>query len=323
MAILQMADYLNSDLDKIALPDYTDLGVTSVKNIKIPFSQIYIDDIDGNAQKVETHTPEEIEALRMSFAKGVDTAEFPAGVYFRGSEYDKPYVLVYGFGRTEAVRELKQKEWIFTLLDGTPEQLEDVQARENEGYPKRLNKEVDMRKHLSKKVTSARIKNTEEAIRKEFRRIYPNRQKDVMNRVVQMVIGECDTPRPYILYTSTSKVQDWIDNHSSIDYKIGGEYNKETDTYGVCIGEGYQYRVILQAVARYVETGKYTDIIGHVGAPTKNATFKTKRRKFLKQLETHIEDLKTCGMSTFPFRVIGFLPQDKENESLKTLVQPQ
>jgi hypothetical protein len=319
MAILSLQDYVNSDLDRVALPDYTDLGVTSVKNILIPFDQIHIDDIEGNSQKVETHTAEEIETLRMSFSEGVDTAEFPPGVYYRGG--DKPYVLIYGFGRCEAIRALKQKEWAFTLLEGTPEQMEDVQARENEGYPKRLNKEVDMRKHLSRKVSNGRIKNTEEAIRKEFKRIYPNRKKDVMNRVVQMVIGECDTPQPYILYTSPSKVQDWIDNHSSVEHKIGGEYNPNTDTHGVCIGEGYQYRVILQAVERFVKTGKFTDIIGHVGAPTKMASIDMKRKKFLKQLESHIEELKECGMHTFPFRVIGFLPQDKEKESLKTLIR--
>lgn len=321
MAILKLSDYINIDPDKVALPDYTNLGVTSVKNIRLSFDSIYIDDITGNKQKVETHTAEEIETLRMSFAEGVDTCEFPPGVYFRGNEYEKPYVLNYGFGRTEAIRSLKQKEWIFTLLEGTLEQMEDVQAKENEGYPKRLNKEVDMRKHLSEKVSKGRIKNTEESIRKEFRRIYTNRKKDVMNRVVQMVISECNTPQPYILYTSTAKVQDWIDNHSSIEYKVGAEYNEETDRYGVCIGEGYQYRVILQAVSRYFETGKETDIIGHVGAPTKKATIDIKRKKFLAQLEQLKKELSYCGMNKFPLRVIGFLPQDKEKENLKKLIE--
>lgn len=321
MAIIALTDYSVSNPDAIALPDYTDLGVTSVKNIKLNFNDVHIDDINGNVGKVETHTAAEIEHLRMSFAEGVDTQEFPPAVYFRGNSYDKPYVLVYGYGRSEAIRALGKKDWIFTLLAGTPEQMEDVQARENEGYPKRLNKEVDMRKHLSRKIANGRIKNNEKSINAEFVRIYgKTRDKTCRNRVVKMVMEEAGTPQPYILYTSVPKIQDWIDNHSSIEHKIGGEFNPETDTYGVCIGEGYQYRVIMQAVARYVETGKYTDLIGHVGAPTAKATLETKRRKFMTQLEQHKHELKMCGLKVFPLNVIGFLPQERGIENLKELV---
>lgn len=321
MAIIALEDYSSSNPDAVALPDYDDLGVTSVKNIKLSFDQIHIDDIEGNIGKVETHTPAEIEQLRMSFADGVDTQEFPPAVYFRGHEYKKPYVLVYGYGRSEAIRALGQKDWIFTLFKGTPEQMEDVQARENEGYPKRLNKEVDMRKHLSGKVSTGRIDNTEKAIKAEFMRIYgKTRDKTCRNRVVKMVMEEVNTPQPYILYTSVPKIQDWIDNHSRVEYKVGGEYNSETDTFGVCIGEGYQYRVIMQAITRYVETGKYTDLIGHVGAPTAKATLEIKRKNFIEKLEKHKSELKECGLKVFPLRVIGFLPQHRNDESLKELL---
>lgn len=322
MAIIALADYANSNCDAVALPDYTDLGVTSVKNVKLSFDQIHIDDIEGNIGKVETHTPAEIEQLRMSFADGVDNQECPPAVYFRGDEYEKPYVLVYGYGRSEAIRALGQKEWIFTLFAGTPEQMEDVQARENEGYPKHLNKEVDMRKHLSRKVSTGRIKNSEKAINDEFIRIYgKTRDKTCRNRVVKMVMEETGTPQPYILYTSIPKIQDWIENHSSTEYTLGGDYNEATDTYGACIGEGYQYRVIMQAITRYVETGKYTDLIGHVGSPTAKATIDIKRKKFLKQLDQHKSDLQACGLDVFPLRVLGFLPQVRGKENLKELVK--
>jgi len=321
MAIIALADYSASDPDAVALPDYTDLGVTSVKNIRLDFRDIHIDDIEGQHTKVETHTPEEIETLRMSFADGVDKLEFPPAVYFRGDSHDKPYVLVYGYGRSEAIRALGQKDWIFTLFSGTPEEMEDVQARENEGYPKRLNKEIDMRKHLSKKIKTGLIKNNERAIKAEFVRIYgKTRDKTCRNRVVKMVMEEAGTPQPYILYTSVPKIQDWIDNHSRVEYKVGGEYNSETDTYGVCIGEGYQYRVIMQAITRYVDTGKYTDLIGHVGAPTAKATLEIKRKNFVEKLEKHKRELKSCGLEVFPLRVIGFLPQERGKENLKGLL---
>ena len=322
MAIIALTDYSVSNPDAIALPNYTDLGVTSVKNLVISFDDIYINDEDGNNQKVETHTSQELEQLRLSFANGVDTNEYPPAVYDRGEEYDKRYVLVYGYGRTDAIRALGQKKWIFTLLSGTPEQMEDVQAQENEGYPKRLNKEVDMRQHLSRKVVNGRIPNTETAIRKEFKRIYGRtRDSSCLGRVVNMVMEETGTPQPYRLYPSPERVQEWIENNSSVEYVVGGEYNSETDTYGVCIGEGYQYRVVMQAIQRYMETGKYTDLIGHVKAPTAKLPLDLKRQKFLEQLEQHRVALEHCGLKVFPLNVLGFLPQDRVTENPKELVK--
>jgi len=314
--------FITPTLTQLRYPTTPDLGVTSVKNIKLDFKDIHIDDIDGQYTKVETHTAQEIEQLRLSFAGGVDTMEFPPAVYDRGEGHDKRYVLVYGYGRSEAIRALGTKSWIFTLFSGTLEQMKDVQARENEGYVKRLNKEVDMRKYLSSKVSRGLIKNSEKSISDEFIRIYgKTRDKSVRNRVVKMVMEETGTPQPYIIYTSVPKIQDWIDNHSSVEHKIGGEFNPEADTYGVCIGEGYQYRVIMQAITRYVETGKYTDLVGHVGAPTAKATLETKRKKFMKQLEQHRRDLQQCGLKIFPLNMIGFLPQERGKESLKELVK--
>ena len=322
MSIITLADYVSTNTDHIALPDYTELGVESVENIVLSFDQIHIDDITGNVGKVDTHTGAEIEQLRLSFADGVDSQEFPPAVYYRGANFSKPYVLVYGYGRSEAIRALGQTEWIFTLFAGTPEQMEDVQAQENEGYPKRLNKEVDMRKHLSRKVANGRIKNTEKAITAEFIRIYgKTRDKTCRNRVVKMVMEAADTPQPYILYTSVPKVQDWVSNHSSVEHVIGGEFSEETNSYGVCIGEGYQYRVIMQAVNRYMETGKFTNLIGHVGAPTSKATLEIKRKRFVDQLNTHRQALEYCGLTTFPVRLLGFLPQEQGKESLKQLVK--
>jgi tRNA G18 (ribose-2'-O)-methylase SpoU len=67
----------------------------------------------------------------------------------------------------------------------------------------------------------------EEALKSnvEIKKIYANRDKTVMNRVVQQVMEELNTPQPYILYTSTPRIQQWLDNHSSEQYCIEGEYD--------------------------------------------------------------------------------------------------
>jgi len=342
MAILSIENFLEVNPNQIAMPDWSHLDVVSLKNVKIPFDMIFIDDESLQHTKVETHTPQEIETLRMSFSAGVDTQEFPGGVVFRGSNKEdlnlwlegeisnaelklrtgmnKPFQLVYGFGRNEAQVELGQKEWFFTVLSGTPDQLEDVQAAENEGHPKRINKEIDMRLHLKRKINSGRIPKTEEAIVREFKRIYPNRDASTRGRVVAAIIEECNVPQPFRTYTSSARIQQWIDNHSSETYFIGGELDKERNNYGVSIGPGYLYRVLAQAARRYRKTGRYTYVLAHVGSPTKKQSIHEKRAKMIEELEELKKDFQACGMKDLPVHFMGFLPQIRDEEDMKKLV---
>jgi hypothetical protein len=312
--------FVESKLSIIPVPDWTHADVISKDTIILSFDEIYIDDINGNETKVEPHTGEEIETLKNSFAESVDLKEFPPAVRYRPG-CDKPYELVYGFGRCEALRELKQKVWFFTLLEGSDDAIEDVQAMENEARPKRINKEVDMRKFLTNKVEEGKIGNTEKDIRDKFRKIYSNRDKTVMNRVVQQVMEALNTPQPFILYTSTPKIQDWLNNHCSDSYAIEGEYDNKRKMVGVHIKEGYQYRAVIAAIQRYSKTGEKTYVIGHFSAPTKKATLNAKRKQFIQEFNNIRTALQFCGLNIWPIEVMGFLPQDKENENLKKLVK--
>ena len=121
---------------------------------------------------------------------------------YRGKEYAKPWKLEYGYGRQGALRDLQTKEWFFTWIEGSEDALEDVQAQENEQLPKRLNEELDMRKLLIGKVITGKIEKTEKAIRAKFSKVYPNRKKEVRNRVIAQVMDELDIPQPYIIYSS-------------------------------------------------------------------------------------------------------------------------
>lgn len=313
--------YVQSNLSLIPIPDWTHANVISKDTIILNFDDIYIDDIDGNTTKVESHTAEEIETLKNSFAEGVDLKEFPPAVRYRGPQYDKTYELIYGYGRGEALLLNKQKSWFFTLLEGDADAIEDVQAMENEQLPKRINKEVDMRKFLAAKVQQRKIANNEKAIREKFKKIYSNRDKAVMNRVVQQVMEASNTPQPYILYTSTPRIKQWLDNHCSESYSIEGEYDDERKMVGVHIKEGYQYRVVIAAIERYYKTGERTYVIGHVDAPTKKATLNSKRKQFIEHFNNIRKALESCGLNIWPIEIMGFFPQDKENENVKKLVK--
>ena len=316
--------YNNADINNVPVPDWSHLDVTSPTSnstVRLKWDEIYIDDILGNITKEEAHTAEEIEALRLSFSAQVDTTQFPPAVKYRGKEYAKPYQLVYGYGRSEALRLLQTEGWFFTLLEGTEDALEDVQAQENEMLPKRVNEEVDMRKFLIQKVTDGKIEKTEDAIRAKFKKVYPYRRKETMNRVVPQVLKELGVKLPYILYTSKSKVEDWISNHSKEEYVIGEKFDHERDMYGVQMKEGYDWRVVMNAMQTFAETGKKTYVICHCGAPTKKQNFSTKRKNIVLRFD-HWKSVNTkMGVTTWPIVLMGALPQDRKNESLKSLVQ--
>ena len=316
--------YNNADINNVPVPDWSHLDVTSPTSnstVRLKWDEIYIDDIKGNVTKEETHTPEEIESLRLSFAAQVDSTQFPPAVKYRGKMYAKPYQLVYGYGRSDALRLLQTEGWFFTLLEGTEDALEDVQAQENEMLPKRVNEEVDMRKFLIQKVTDGKIEKTEDAIRAKFKKVYPYRRKETMNRVVPQVLKELGVKLPYILYTSKSKVEDWISNHSKEEYVIGEKFDHERDMYGVQMKEGYDWRVVMNAMQTFAETGKKTYVICHCGAPTKKQNFSIKRKNIVLRFDHWKSVYTKMGVTTWPIVLMGALPQDRKNESLKSLVQ--
>ena len=316
--------YNNADINNVPVPDWSHLDVTSPTSnstVRLKWDEIYIDDITGNVTKEEAHTAEEIESLRLSFAAQVDSTQFPPAVKYRGKEYAKPYQLVYGYGRSEALRLLQTEGWFFTLLEGTEDALEDVQAQENEMLPKRVNEEVDMRKFLIQKVTDGKIEKTEDAIRAKFKRVYPYRRKETMNRVVPQVLKELGVKLPYILYTSKSKVEDWISNHSKEEYVIGEKFDHERDMYGVQMKEGYDWRVVMNAMQTFAETGKKTYVICHCGAPTKKQNFSIKRKNIVLRFDHWKSVYTKMGVTTWPIVLMGALPQDRKNDNMKVLAK--
>ena len=316
--------YENADINNVPVPDWSHLDVTSPSSqptVKLDWDQVYIDDIDGNVTKEEAHSAEEIESLRLSFSAKVDEKEYTPAVTYRGKLYLKPWKLVYGYGRSDALRLLGTKGWFFTVLEGTEDALEDVQAQENEMLPKRVNEEVDMRKFLIQKVNEGKIEKTPEAIQAKFKKVYPYRRKETMNRVIPQVLKELGVKLPYILYTSAPKAQDWIDNHSKEDYVIGEQYDAERDMYGVLMKEGYDWRVVMNAMQTFAETGKKTYVICHCGAPTKKQNFSIKRKKIVARFDHWKSVYTKMGVTTWPIVLMGALPQDRKNDNMKVLVK--
>ena len=316
--------------DEIALPNWEEYFIKSVETKVIPFDDIFIDDETSNVTKVKTHTSQEISLLQESFSNNANPREFPPAVVYRGAMYSKPYKLVYGYGRTEALKNLRQPEWFFTLLEGltpdvnTEEALLDIMAVENEGYPKRLNEERDMKLVISGKIERGVIKNNRKAITKYFQDIYgKTRTKSVRGRVVAAVMDAMQTPEPYTEYTSADRLAQWLENHCKGSYSIRGVWNAVRNAYGVGVGEGYAERVIWGALRRYQKYGKITEVIGHVKAPTKKKSLEVRRQEYLRGWENLERTYRACAGedAVWPVRVIGFAPQDKLRDNNQELIK--
>ena len=239
-------EFFNATLpEEIPIPDWTHLNIPQLPTLKLRWDEIYINDA-LNTSKVEAHTPAEIQRIKLSFAEKVDIKEYPPAVRYRGGDRE-PWELVYGFGREEALRELDTEGWFFTQLKGSDDAIGDVQAQENEKLPKRVNEEIDLVRCLTLKVLKGHIERKEDAVREKFKLIYPNRSKEVRNRVVKKVLAALGVESPFKIYTSTTHIKNWIKNNSSEEYVIDNTYDDDRKLYCVTMKEGYQYRTVLGA----------------------------------------------------------------------------
>tara|TARA_Y100001937_G_C7078726_1_gene311867 strand:- start:29 stop:1018 length:990 start_codon:yes stop_codon:yes gene_type:complete len=316
------------DLNNIPKPTFNTLPTVKIKNtIALDFKDIYIDDDDDNLVREHGVTPAHIEDLRMSFGQGVDLTQVPPCVIKRKANgIDKPYELVYGFGRSFALMELGQKRWYFTEIEADEDSIDDVRAVENEPLPKLTNKEQDLKAYLVKKVRKGTLKNDELAIRKKLNQVSLHRKQQSKDRIVQWVLEDCGTPQKYSFYNK-SKAQTWLENHSKKDYVIGG-LDIDKDQYGFLVKEGYQYRFVVNAIRNYADTydektktGKHSYCIAHMGAPTANSSIPDKRIKFREELDSILADFKKCGMKTDFIHIAGALPQEKGIDDWKKLIQ--
>tara|TARA_Y100000310_G_scaffold270676_1_gene284652 strand:+ start:967 stop:1929 length:963 start_codon:yes stop_codon:yes gene_type:complete len=310
----------NLDLTKIAQPTFSTIPGVEVKPTRIVnFSDIYIEDDFNNLAREHGISPTHVANLKMSFGTGVDLTQYPPAIRKRnGNGLDKPWELVYGFGRTLSLIELKQLKWYFTEIVVDENTMDDVRANENEDLPRLSNKEQDLKMVLVNKINKGILKNNESAIRTKLNQIAPYRAKQSKDKIVAMVMGDSNTPQKYSFY-SPGKAHLWIENHSTVEYQIGGELDTKVNQFGYLVKEGYQYRFVVNAIKNYAETGKKSYCLAHMGSPTERSTIPQKRKKFKEELNSLLDSLKKCGMTSNICKVMGYLPQEVGIDNWKVL----
>lgn len=315
----------NIGIEDFPTPHWKKVIRTKIDKIEtkwIPFSDIYIDDINHNVRK-DGIDKSKVDTIERSMRQGIDTQQFPPAVVVRPSN-DKNYQALYGFHRLMALLNLEYSGYYFTVYHTTDALTKQrIQSIENEQLPKYINTLEEVANGIVRSIHEKLLKNTENVIRNEIEIRAEYRDPEVKNKIFEMVSRLCGTKNtsPFISYTN-KKYKLWMENHSnSVDYTTSGDLDTFRGMHGMLCPEGYEKRKIWSALENYKETGLKTYFVVHV-KPSKTHSIMDKRKRFLKSIDDIRSLCEFHGMKEFPVVIEGFLPQVKDTENIKQLITP-
>tara|TARA_B100000214_G_scaffold218701_1_gene159037 strand:+ start:143 stop:1123 length:981 start_codon:yes stop_codon:yes gene_type:complete len=314
----EIARLSNKELDA-PYPDFSMVGVKITKRIKLKLSDVHIDDAEGNTARYHGTDPQAVESLEKSLSAGWDSTEYLPCIRKlpKGSAYK--YELVYGFNRCEAFENLygEDFEFYFDVIECDDNVLYDVRLIENEGLPKKTNKEIDIKNTIMQKISNGFLSADVDSITDYVDKVCIFRTQQSKDNIVRLVKEAGNINDKFIEYTE-SKAKRWVKDYSTIKYKFGGEEVNGVHTF-LC-KQGSAYRTYHRMIRRHIETGKPCQVVFHVGRPTENTNYNNKRVATIRNWNEGIANLKKLGCDTSFMKVAGFLPQVKEKDQWHSLV---
>ena len=108
------------------------------------------------------------------------------------------------------------------------------------------------------------------------------------DRIVTVIMERLKTRKPKDktwTYTDSGVKSEWIDKHweeePSYGFQTGNKYNEGGDCYQMALPLGYEARKLYTSVKNYIEEGKMTEIILHIGKGVKSLDSLNNGRKKL------------------------------------------
>lgn len=311
---------LTSDQLNAPQPDFSMVPGVKIKGfVKLKLKNLHVDYKDGNTAREHGTDPEAVETLSKSLSKGWDSTEYlPAVRKLQGGVV--PYELIYGFNREEALENLygEDFEMWFTVIECNNDALYDVRLVENEGLPKRTNKESDIKYTVLQKIEKGLLSKDTDSIKHYLDTVCVFRSKESKDRITKMVEEAANISNSIDQYTE-GKANRWAKNYSTIKYQFGGELVNGVHTF-LC-KQGSAYRTYHRMIRRYLETGKPCQVVFHVGSPTPNKTVQQKRLDTMEDWKQGIKNLKALGCDISFMKVAGFLPQIRNKDEYHSLVK--
>ena len=295
--------------------------------LMITLNDIQSEDTDVNVGRPEEHTVVEVQQLAESFAKGLNIWENSLPIVTLNTEPNAKYKydLKAGFGTIQALMANGVRQFPSWVASGTKEQLLRISSLENTkdlltvSFP---TGEAGIVHHFQALLSMGVKLDTEERIDYKLQETWPGLNAVVKGRVKKEIIKlvkDGVKPRQYRTFAKV-KVDQWLTQSADMvaQFRHGGQYDPSRDRIGYCTKNALD--PFINAVRKLVETGYRSYVVFHVNAPSINSSLQDKRQALLDQLTIFEDSFHEMGMNNFPLDVLGFMPQDTENEDMRFLV---
>lgn len=304
---------------------YDHLGVIfSVEPKWISFDDIRrADRKENNSGRQKQHTTKQLKDLQDSFAGGVQLwQELPvvSETTDPAVKKIKPYNLELGFGRTNAIGSNGAKGYWHWIVKGTRTQLNDMAAFEN--TQKLLDTEFQtgeegVEHHLKELIEHNALANDEVEIEKKINQVWPGLNKMSLGRTLSNVKNQKTKPRQYQTYNAED-IKIWLSETAAMSFVTGGNWDSTRNKIG--------YSAVnmldpwINSCMQYAKTRKKSYVVMTVKSPGVKSTLQTKRLAHIDKLKEYKHAFKQLGMTIMPLEILGFMPQDNQNEDPRYLV---
>jgi len=318
------------DPSKVTFGQYNTPGAKYISRSIIDLDKIYIPSTKDNPVRKKGVNYNNIQRLIVSLRNGINYSQSPPLVRKRVQMIDGhcyEYELISGNHRMQAFVANNYDRWIFDeyMIVGNEnvtyeDALRTLQLHENDHTPHLENSEDDAVNIICRLLDkqSKIVQPDADSIRNYLDTHCKNMHGNTKSKVIRDVIRNMQKNgvavySDTVTYTALD-VNNFIQKET--DYVTSGEFDKERKSFGWSVLEGYEYEYVMSAAKKFSETGSTSYFICHTKSPTEKYPIKEKRDKMINQfqkLETALLDVMKYYLEhkTFPWKVEGFLPQDK------------
>ena len=325
-----MFDINTLNPSKVTFGQYNTPGIKYLDRSIIDISKIYIPPLKDNPVRKKGKNYNNIQRLTESFRNGINYSQSPPIVREKvqlidGHTYE--YELIAGNHRLEALLANNYSKWIFDVYAITGDEkstyedsLRTLQLDENDHSPHLETSEDDAVNIICRLLdhNSKIVQPDSDSIRDYLDAHCKNMHGNTKSKVIRDVIRNMQKNGVSVYSDTVTYTAHDVNNYvdKKTDYVTSGEFDKKRKSFGWSVLEGYEYEYIMNASRKFSETGAISYFICHTKSPTEKYPLKEKREKMMNQfekLETALLDVMKYyeEHKTFPWKVEGFLPQDK------------
>lgn len=294
-------------------------GVSYVGRKKIKLSNVDTDNQLNKKARVDGVVNNHVNALKESFAGGIDTSA-PLPVVEQGELEN--HLSVDFFHRSKAFEELGITEYVFDVYEFANEFSKiSFQLYMNDHKPAGAAKPADIIAAAVELIENPECELTrkESVIKKWVNSVAKHKHSSTRGSIVKKICQQTKTRQAVVTYSKKDLnkfYNSWLPDRTK-----GGMIDMVRDMYGYDVTTKYEGTKAIGAIKKLKESGgKKSYFVLHTDSPEKNKDIPIMRRDMINAFQNAEESLKYFVKwynkhKCMPWEIVGFLPQiDGENE---------